>query len=82
MNQNQEPPQIALIEAAFRETARDVLRVARQTGTPVIVWENGRIREIPCDSPELEAWADKPGKPTDQAQSDRVDASDPHCMHE
>jgi hypothetical protein len=64
MIETNEPPQLSLIEAAFREAARDVLRVAKQTGTPVIVWENGRIREIPCDSPELEPWTDKPRETT------------------
>ena len=82
MNQDHEPPQIALIEAAFREAARDVLRVARQTGTPVIVWENGRIREIPCDSPELDAWAAKSGMLTDHTQPGHVEAGTLHCMHE
>ena len=65
MNEINEPPQIALIEAAFRQAAREVLRVAKQTGTPIIVWENGRIREIPCDSPELAAWMEKSGTPED-----------------
>jgi hypothetical protein len=64
MNEINEPPQITQIEAAFRQAARDVLRVAKQTGTPVIVWENGRIREIPCDSPELAVWTDIPREPT------------------
>jgi hypothetical protein len=31
--------------AAFREAAVKVIERARQTGTPVIVWENGRIVE-------------------------------------
>jgi hypothetical protein len=65
MNEINEPPQIAQIEAAFRQAARDVLRVAKQTGTPVIVWENGRIREIPCDSPELAARLDSADGPAD-----------------
>jgi hypothetical protein len=37
------------IKAAFRDAAREVLRVAKQTGTPVIVWENGQVRRIPWD---------------------------------
>ena len=60
MNEINEPPQMRRSREPFGQAARDVLRVAKQTGTPVIVWENGRIREIPCDSPELAAWMDKP----------------------
>lgn len=36
-------------DAAFRLAALDVIKEAKQTGTPVIVWEDGRIKEIPCD---------------------------------
>jgi hypothetical protein len=61
-----EHPLTSKIRGAFHRAARKVVRLAKQTGTPVIVWEDGRIREIPCDSPELEAWADKPGKLADQ----------------
>lgn len=39
----------AHVEAAIRQAAREVLRVAKQTGTPVIVWENGKVRGIPWD---------------------------------
>lgn len=49
MNETSEPSLTTRIEAAFRQAAREVLRVAKQTGTPVIIWENGQVREIPCD---------------------------------
>jgi hypothetical protein len=49
MNETGWPSLTPKIDAAFRQAAREVLRVARQTGTPVIVWENGQVREIPCD---------------------------------
>jgi hypothetical protein len=35
------------IEAAFLQAAEKVLERARQTRTPVIVWKDGRIVEIP-----------------------------------
>ncbi len=35
-----------LADAAFREAAKEVLRVAKQTGTPVIIWEDGQIRHV------------------------------------
>jgi len=36
-------------DAAFRQAARKVIQVAHQTGTPVIVWEEGRVKKIPPD---------------------------------
>ena len=50
MNEIGEPSLNTKIEAAFRQAARKVVRVAKQTGTPVIVWRDGRVCEIPCDS--------------------------------
>ena len=37
------------IEAAFLQASRKIARLAKQTGTPVIVWKDGRVHEIPCD---------------------------------
>jgi len=42
-----------LAEAAFRATASTVIVRAKQTGTPVIVWQDGQIKEIRGD--ELDA---------------------------
>jgi hypothetical protein len=38
-----------LADAAFRQAARKVIERARETGTPLIVWENGEIKRIPAD---------------------------------
>ena len=38
--------------AAFRQAAAKVVERARQTGTPVIVWEQGLVAEHPAE--ELE----------------------------
>jgi hypothetical protein len=38
--------------AAFRQVAVDVIKRARQTGTPVIVWEDGRMVERTPDEME------------------------------
>ena len=35
-----------LADAAFEQAARKVIERARQTGTPVIVWENGAVKEL------------------------------------
>ncbi len=39
-------------DAAFRQVAVDVIKRARQTGTPVIVWEDGRMVERTPDEME------------------------------
>ena len=39
----------ARVEAALRQAARELLRVAKQTATPVIVWEEGQVRKISWD---------------------------------
>ena len=49
VNEKSDDVYTAKINAAFRDAAREVLRVAKQTGTPVIVWENGQVRMIPWD---------------------------------
>ena len=38
----------AKAEAAFKQAARKVVEVAKQTGTPIIVWRDGRIVKIPA----------------------------------
>ena len=38
-----------LADAAFEQAARKVIERARQTGTPVIVWEDGAVKEMPPD---------------------------------
>jgi hypothetical protein len=40
------------VDAAFRQAARKVIQIALQTGTPIIVWEEGRVKEIPPDQVE------------------------------
>lgn len=35
--------------AAFRKVATKVVEIARQTGTPVIVWKDGRVQEVSPD---------------------------------
>jgi ABC-type sugar transport system substrate-binding protein len=36
-------------DAAFQQAAKKVLQRARQTGTPVVVWEAGNVKEISAD---------------------------------
>jgi hypothetical protein len=53
------------VDAAFRQAAVKVLRLARQTGTPVIIWDNGRVRAAsPDEFKHLEnAGASQPAAP-------------------
>ena len=41
-------------DAAFRQAAAKVVNLARQTGTPVIVWEGGRIVQKSPDEAGIE----------------------------
>jgi len=52
----------AKADAAFRQAAAKVVRLARQTGTPIIVWERGGIRAIDPDEFTDQA-ADRPTNP-------------------
>jgi hypothetical protein len=40
----------ALADAAFRQAAAKVIRRAKETGTPLIIWERNEIRSIPPDA--------------------------------
>jgi hypothetical protein len=42
-----------LVDAAFEQAAARVIQEAKQSGTPVIIWKDGRVRAVPCD--ELES---------------------------
>jgi hypothetical protein len=35
-----------LADAAFKQATRKVIRRARETGTPVIVWADGQVRAV------------------------------------
>jgi hypothetical protein len=39
--------------AAFQQAMVKVIEKAKQTGTPVIIWEDGGIKEVPAE--EMEA---------------------------
>lgn len=36
----------AKADAAFQQAAAKVIELAKRTGTPIIVWERGQIKEI------------------------------------
>ena len=39
-------------DAAFREAAKKVIQRAKETATPVVVWEADKVKEIPADQIE------------------------------
>jgi hypothetical protein len=51
--QVQDMPLLSKADAAFRQAAKKIIQRARQTGTPVVVWEEGHIKEISCDQFEI-----------------------------
>ena len=42
--------------AAFQQAATKIIERAKQTGTPVVVWEEGQVKEVP---PEEASLSDK-----------------------
>lgn len=52
-NRRKKPSLGELADAAFEQAARKVIEVAKQTGTPIIVWRDGRIVKIPAEDFEL-----------------------------
>jgi len=46
--------------AAFRQAIKKVIQKARQTNTPVVIWEENRIKEIPGDQLEATIGATLP----------------------
>ena len=51
--QVQDMPLSSKADAAFRQAAKKIIQRARQTGTPVVVWEQGHIKEIPGEEFEI-----------------------------
>jgi hypothetical protein len=59
MKKTPEPLSTAVVEAALRRAFEKAVCTAKQTGTPIILWEDGRVREI-----SVEEWE---ARRTDQA---------------
>jgi len=47
-------------EAAFDQAAQEVVRRAKQSGTPIVVWKDGHIAEIPGEQAEIVTVKGKP----------------------
>ena len=44
-------------DAAFRQAAKKVIQRAKETATPVVVWEAGQVKEILPDQVEKRMFA-------------------------
>jgi hypothetical protein len=49
----QDMPLSSKADAAFRQAAKKIIQRARQTDTPVVVWEEGHIKKIPGEEFEI-----------------------------
>ena len=49
-----------LSQAAMRLAAQDAIDIARATGTPVILWQDGGIRRFRVVGDQLVPWDDDP----------------------
>jgi len=47
-------------DAAFRQAIKKVIQQARQTNTPVVIWEENCIKKIPGDQLETTIGAIQP----------------------
>ena len=52
----------AKVDAAFRQAASKAIQIAKQTNTPVILWKDGHVVEVPPDQFEPEKWEEESGK--------------------
>jgi hypothetical protein len=59
--------------AAFRQAAAKAIERARQTGTPVIVWEEGQVIERTCEEldrpPKGGRWKAEGGRKRERRQA-------------
>ncbi|MBL7211159.1 MAG: hypothetical protein ISS61_02135 [Desulfobacteraceae bacterium] len=55
MNSNSEKDTLMVekVDRAIRQAAEKVLERAKQTSTPVVIWEDEQIREVPPEEAEL-----------------------------
>ena len=51
-------------DAAFLKASYKVVQRAKETGTPVIIWEDDQIKEIPADEMEMRMDAAYPTEST------------------
>lgn len=67
IRRNRKKSLTTLANAAFEQAARKVIQLAKQTGTPIIVWKDGHIEEIPSENIDLPAPGRRGNKRTGEA---------------
>ena len=55
-----EIPLSSKADAAFQQAVKKIIQQARQTNTPVVIWEKNRIKEIHGDQIEAEIDSTQP----------------------
>lgn len=53
-------------DAAFRRAAIKVVERAKQTGTSVVIWQDGQVKHVPPEEFDTSAWQVEP--PTNSPQ--------------
>lgn len=69
MNEPSEQSLTELAQAAFRKAAAEVIRRAKQTGTPVIVWREGRVCAVPAEEFDERAFDEDKTTSSDSPES-------------
>jgi hypothetical protein len=46
MKKASDNPHTKLADAAFRQAAQKVIKRAKESGTPVIIWEDGEVKKV------------------------------------
>lgn len=64
MGRPDEKSMTELADAAFRQAARTVIETAIRTGTPVIIWKDGKLQKV--DPNELAESIFKPAESSEQ----------------
>jgi hypothetical protein len=65
-------PKTEEVDGAIRQAAEKVLKRAKQTETPVVVWEDGEIKEIPPEEIEMRMKAEKLPSPPLHFESEHI----------
>ena len=66
------------VDGAIRQAADKVLERAKKTGTPVIIWEDDQIKEVPPEELELKMpkkMAHDDAEATEEAARDAKEAT-------
>jgi hypothetical protein len=63
MKKPSEHPVTKLADAAFAEVTKDVIKRAVDTGTPLILWVNGKVKEVDPLTVQIESKPARRRKP-------------------